>query len=399
MTNQSFTNQSVQDLSNQHILQTYGRYPVAFAKGQGCRLWDADGKEYIDFMSGIGVTSIGHAHPRWVQAIADQAGKLAHVSNLYYTEPMAKLAQRLIKIAEVMTGVFFANSGAEANEGLIKTARKYSRDKYGENRATIITLEGSFHGRTITTLAATGQERFHNHFHPFTPGFRHVAPGDMAALQAQGEDVCALLIEPIQGEGGVMPLDAEYVQAAAELCRKRDWLLLVDEIQTGIGRTGKWFGYQHFNVQPDGLSFAKGIAGGLPLGGFMVGDKMISTLGAGDHGTTYGANPICCAAALATLDVLEPYLSHVSEKGEYIRERILAMNLPIVAEVRGRGLMIGIKIKEHPPAAINTKLLEAGVAALTAGTDILRLLPPLVIERNDIDAGLKIMHNILSKDF
>ena len=385
----------LQSLYTQHILPTYARYPVAFTKGQGCRLWDADGKEYIDFMSGIGVTSIGHAHPLWVQAIADQAQKLAHVSNLFYTEPGAALAKRLCALTDTMTGVFFANSGAEANEGLIKTARKYSRDKYGEGRATIVTLEGSFHGRTITALAATGQDHFHNHFHPFTPGFRHVPPGDVQALEAQGDDVCALLIETIQGEGGVMPLDAEYVQAAAELCRKRDWLLLVDEVQTGIGRTGKWFGYQHFNVEPDGLSFAKGIGGGLPLGGFMVGERMRQTLGFGDHGTTYGGNLIACAAALVVLDILEPLLPQITANGEYIRKQVEDMNLPIFAGVRGNGLMIGIKIKGLPHGEVNKKLLESGLAALTAGKDILRFLPPLVIERNDIDAGLKILQNTL----
>jgi len=393
------TNQYLKELSDQFILKTYGRLPVAFVRGCGCRLWDADGKEYIDFMSGIGVTSIGHAHPVWVKAVNDQVQNLAHVSNLFYTAPAAELARRLNGLSPEMTGVFFANSGAEANEGLIKIARKYSRDKYGEGRATIITLEGSFHGRTITTLAATGQDKFHNHFHPFTPGFRYVSPGDVHALESQGDDVCALLIEPIQGEGGVMPLDSNYVQAVAEICHKRDWLLLIDEVQTGIGRTGKWFGYQHFDIRPDGLSFAKGIASGLPLGGFMVTDKLRSTLGPGDHATTYGGNPICCAAALATLDVLNPILPHVSKKGDYIRAKIKEMNLPIVEEIRGRGLMIGIKIKNHSPAAINAKLLEAGLAALTAGLDILRLLPPLIIEQNDIDAGLKIMHNVLSVDY
>ena len=390
---------TTQPLTNQHILPTYARSPVTFTKGKDCRLWDAEGKEYIDFMSGIGVTSIGHSHPAWIQAVTDQAKNLAHVSNLFYTEPGANLAQRLCAISDGMTGVFFANSGAEANEGLIKTARKYSRDKYGEGRATIITLEGSFHGRTVTTLAATGQDKFHNHFHPFTPGFRYVAPGDMQALEAQGDDVCALLIEPILGEGGVMPLDTEYVQAAAELCRKRDWLLLVDEIQTGIGRTGKWFGYQHFNVKPDGLSFAKGIAGGLPFGGFMVSDKLRPTLGPGDHGSTYGGNPICCAAALVVLDIIRPLLPQISANGEYIREKVKAMNLNYVTEVRGRGLMIGIKIKDYPPADINAKLLEAGLAALTAGTDILRFLPPLIIDKADIDAGLQIMQNIFTANF
>jgi len=392
-------NQALKQQSDQHILQTYGRFPIAFTKGEGSRLWDADGKEYIDFMSGIGVNSIGHAHPVWVNAIADQAATLSHVSNLYYTAPAAKLAQRLTQIADGMRGVFFANSGAESNEGMIKLARKYSKDKYGEGRHKIISLEGSFHGRTITTIAATGQEKFHHHFHPFTEGFIHVPPGDLAALESQGDDICALLIEPIQGEGGVMPLDAKYVQAAAELCQKRDWLLLIDEVQTGIGRTGKWFGYQHFNIQPDAISFAKGIAGGLPLGGFMVSEKLQNTLQPGDHATTYGANPVCCAAANVVLDVLEPQLSTVTQNGEYIRQQIQQMNHPAIEEVRGMGLMIGIKIKTHSPAAINAKLLDAGLAALTAGNDILRLLPPLTIEKKDIDAGLKIMHNILSSEF
>jgi len=390
------SNLVVKQLSDNHILPTYGRYPIAFVKGQGCRLWDADGKEYIDFMSGIGVTSIGHGHPVWVKAITDQAQELAHVSNLFYTVPAAKLAERLTKLTG-LHGAFFSNSGAEANEGLIKVARKYSSDKYGSNRATIITLEGSFHGRTITTLAATGQDKFHQHFHPLTQGFRHIPAGDLAALEAQGSDVCALLIEPIQGEGGVMPLDTDYVLAAAKICRERDWLLLVDEVQTGFGRTGKWFGYQHFDIQPDVVSFAKGIAGGVPLGGFLVGEKLSRTLNPGDHATTYGGNPICTAAALSVLDILEESLPGVEEKGKYISTKISEMNLPILEEIRGRGLMIGIKIKNHPPAMINAKLLDAGLAALTAGTDILRLLPPLVIEKNDIDEGLKIIHNILSK--
>ncbi|MCL2571767.1 MAG: aspartate aminotransferase family protein [Defluviitaleaceae bacterium] len=389
------TNQTIKQVSDQHILPTYGRYPVAFVKGQGCRLWDADGKEYIDFMSGIGVNSIGYAHPKWVQAVTNQAQNLAHVSNLYYTEPASKLAA---KLCGDEFKVFFCNSGAEANEGLIKIARKYSRDKYGEGRATIVTLRDSFHGRTITTLAATGQDKFHHHFHPFTPGFRHISPENLKLIDPW-DDVCAILLEPIQGEGGVIPLDPKQVQIAAEACRKNDWLLLFDEIQTGIGRTGKMFGYQHFDVQPDGISFAKGIAGGLPLGGFMVSEKLQSTLGPGDHGTTYGANPICCAAALTVLDIIEPQLSTITENGDYIREKVSSMNLSCVEEIRGRGLMIGIKMKNHPPAAINARLLEAGLAALTAGTDILRLLPPLIIERNDIDAGLKIMHNVLSTDF
>jgi acetylornithine/N-succinyldiaminopimelate aminotransferase len=389
--------QEIQAMYDDYVLPTYGRYPVAFVTGSGCRLWDALGKEYIDFMSGIGVCSIGHGHPEWVTAITAQAGELAHVSNLYYSQPGGMLAQRLCEIAGLgeKAGAFFSNSGAEANEGLIKVARKYSHDKYGEGRNTVLTLEGSFHGRTITTLAATGQDRFHQHFHPFTPGFRHVPINDLVALASQGDDVCALLIEPVQGEGGVNPLDTEYLQKAAALCRERDWLLLMDEVQTGIGRTGNWFGFQDFDVCPDAFSFAKGIAGGLPLGGFLVGEKLRGVLKPGDHATTFGGNLICCVAALATLDILEFALPQVMPKGTYIREKIEAMKLPMVAEVRGKGLMLGVKITGVAPSDVNLKLLEAGLASLTAGTDVIRFMPPLVISKKDIDAGLEIFERVL----
>ena len=377
-----------------NVLPTYGRYPVTFVSGKGCRLLDDSGKEYIDFMSGIGVCSIGHAHPAWIGAITAQAGQLAHTSNLYYTEPGGKLAQRLCEFSG-MSGAFFSNSGAESTEGLIKVARKYSKDKYGGGRHTILTLEDSFHGRTLAALTATGQDKFHQHFDPFMPGFRHVQAGDMDALKKQGDDVCALLIEVIQGEGGVVPLDKDYVKQAAELCKERDWLLMIDEVQTGIGRTGSWFGFQDFEISPDAVSFAKGIAGGLPLGGFLVNKKLHNVLGPGDHATTYGGNLICCAAALATLDVLESILPEVSEKGDYINGRIEAMNLPSVDSVRGKGLMIGVKIKDIPPGEINIKLLNAGLASLTAGTDIIRFLPPLIISKADIDAGLEVFENVM----
>ncbi|MCL2386405.1 MAG: aspartate aminotransferase family protein [Defluviitaleaceae bacterium] len=386
----------IKAMHDENILPTYPRYPVAFAKGAGCRLWDTEGKEYIDFASGIGVNAIGHSHPKWVEAVSSQAGILSHVSNLYYTQPSAELAEKLCTLSG-MKGVFFCNSGAESNEGVIKTARKYSNDKYGVYgavRHTIITLEGSFHGRTMATLTATGQEKFHKHFHPFVEGFRYVPANDISALEAQGNDVCALLLEPIQGEGGVMPLDRSYLQAAAELCKQRDWLLITDEIQTGIGRTGEWFAFQNYGVTPDVVSFAKGIAGGLPLGGFMLGEKAQNTLSAGDHGTTYGGNLVCCTAALAVLEVLEPVLPSVKEKGAYICEKIAAMELPQVVDIRGMGLMIGIKLEGVAHTAVVAKLLEAGLVALPAGADVLRFLPPLTIDMDDINAGLAILENV-----
>ena len=262
--------EQIKALDSQYVLQTYGRNPVAIDHGKGATLWDTEGKEYIDFTSGIGVCSLGYANEKWAKAIYDQAMKVGHISNLYYTEPYAALAAKLVP-ASGMAAAFFGNSGAEANEGMIKTARKYSFDKYGQGRATIITLKNSFHGRTITTLKATGQDHFHEFFFPFTEGFRYADANDMDSLLAQsGDDVCAVMMELIQGEGGVNPLNKDYVQAVAKLCAQRDWLLLIDEVQTGIGRTGSLFAFQQFDIQPDVVSFAKGIAGGLPFGGFLT---------------------------------------------------------------------------------------------------------------------------------
>jgi len=388
----------MKNLYDENILPTYGRYAVAFERGLGCRLWDTAGKEYIDFASGIAVNSVGHSHPKWVKAVCEQAGVLCHVSNLFYTKPGGLLAEKLTSLAD-MSGLFFCNSGAEAVEGVIKAARKYSSDKYGQTkRHTIITLQGSFHGRTLAALTATGQDKFHKHFHPFVEGFRYIPPNDFAALESElGDDVCAFMFEPVLGEGGVLPLDAEYLQRAAALCKERDILLISDEVQTGIGRTGAWFGFQNSGIKPDMITFAKGIAGGLPLGGFMVGNKPSKTLGPGDHGTTYGGTPVCCAAALATLEIIEPILPQVNEKGAYIRQKIAEMNLPCVTEIRGEGLMLGLKLAGITNTDAVAKLLAAGLVALPAGADILRFLPPLTIETADIDAGLKILKNVLGE--
>jgi len=389
----------IKTLCDENILPTYARYQIAFVKGAGSRLWDAAGKEYIDFASGVGVNSVGHSHPKWIEAVCSQAGVLSHVSNLFYTEPGATLAKKLCSFAG-MRGLFFSNSGAEANEGVIKAARKYSSDKYGAGRHTIITLKGSFHGRLGASLKATGQEKFHkDYFAPFMEGFRYVEVNDFSALEAEAKagDVCAFLFEPIQGEGGVVPLDKEYLQKAAALCEKNDWLLIADEVQTGIGRTGEWFGFQNYGIKPDAVTFAKGIAGGLPLGGFLLGEKMHKTLGAGDHGTTYGGNLVCTAAALSVLEILEPLLPSVKEKGAYIREKILAMNLPQVKGIRGEGLMIGIKLEGIANTEAVAKLLDAGLVALSAGADVLRFLPPLTISTEDIDAGLDIMESFFRR--
>jgi len=378
---------------------TYGRFPIAISHGVGARLYDFDGKEYIDFASGIGVNSLGYGNKTWVQAIADQASKLGHISNLYYTEPAAKAAETLCK----RTGyskVFFANSGAESNEGIIKLARKYSRDKYDTGRSNIVTLDGSFHGRTITTLSATGQDVFHQHFFPFTDGFSHVQQGDIQALKAacSNGDVCAVILELIQGEGGVLPLDKTYVQEVAAFCSKQDILLMIDEVQTGVGRTGSLFAYQQYEIAPDVVSFAKGIAGGVPFGGFFANEKCSAVLTPGTHATTYGGNPIGAAAANVVLDTLtDAMLVEICEKGKYIQEQVLAMNSPYVKEIRGLGLMIGIVLQNISHRSLVEELNNAGLLALVAGSETLRFLPPLTISYDEIDRGLAILQAALCK--
>ena len=292
---------------------------------------------------------------------------------------------------------FCGNSGAEANEGLIKLARKYSYDKYGRGRSTVLTLRNSFHGRTITTLTATGQEVFHQYFYPFMEGFRYAGANDLESVKAQADkDVCAVLLELVQGEGGVLPMEKEFVQSLAALCAERDWLLLVDEVQTGIGRTGSLFAFQQYGVQPDAISFAKGIAGGLPMGGFLVNEKCRNVLGPGTHGSTFGGNPICSAAALTVLDILdEEALEQVKEKGAYLRAGIESLGKQCLGATRGMGLMIGVEVKEGwTNKALAAQLVEHGLLVLTAGAD-LRLLPPLTITKEEMDKGLEIMARVL----
>lgn len=387
----------IKALDESYVLQTYGRNQVAISHGKGATLYSPEGKEYIDFTSGIGVCSLGYANEEWAKAIYDQAMKVGHISNLFYTEPYAKVASKLVPGAG-MAGAFFGNSGAEANEGMIKVARKYSFEKYGNTgRNVIITLRNSFHGRTIATLEATGQDHFHNYFFPFTDAFRYAEANNMdSVMAAAGDDVCAVMMELIQGEGGVNPLDVEFVQSVAKLCEERDWLLLIDEVQTGVGRTGSLFAFQQFGIQPDVVTFAKGIAGGLPFGGFMTNEKCKNVLRAGDHGSTFGGNPMSAAAANVVLDTMTPeFLAEVKEKGEYLRAGIEALNSPYVNGIRGMGLMIGVGVQGITHKELKDKLMDAGMLALTAGKETLRLLPPLTITREEIDKGLAIMAEVM----
>ncbi len=390
------TFEELKALDHAHTLQTYGRFDVAIAHGKGATLWDLEGKEYIDFTSGIGVNSVGYGNEQWAWSIYEQALALGHISNLFYTQPYAKLADVLCRRAG-MAAAFFGNSGAEANEGIIKLARKYSFDKYGKGRSTILTLKNSFHGRTITTLTATGQDVFHQYFYPFMEGFRYADANDLESVKAEGgKDVCAVMLELVQGEGGVLPMEPDFVRGLAELCAERDWLLLVDEVQTGIGRTGTLFAYQQYGIQPDAASFAKGIAGGLPMGGFLVNEKCRNVLGAGMHGSTFGGNPIVASAALTVLDILdEAAVEAVKEKGAYLRAGIEALDKKSIGSTRGLGLMIGIEVKEgYTNKALAAQLVQNGLLVLTAGPG-LRLLPPLTITKEEMDKGLAIMAQVL----
>ena len=389
-------NHDVMQMTKEYILGTYQRFPVALESGENATLQDFDGKTYLDFASGIGVCSLGCGNESWLAAITAQAKKLPHVSNLFYTEPAAQAAKTLVERTG-MQGVFFSNSGAEANEGAIKLARKYAFDKYGAGRSTIVTLHHSFHGRTITTLAATGQDVFHQYFFPFTEGFVHAEPNDIESVKsACDKTTCAVLMELIQGEGGVLPLDTAFVQAVASFCKENDLLLLIDEVQTGVGRTGTLFCFQQYGIEPDAVTFAKGIAAGLPFGGVLAAKSCAGTLSVGTHATTFGGNPICAAGANAVLAELTPdFLRDVAQKGAYIRETISSWSLPVVTNVRGLGLMIGIGVSCSHREAVG-KLVESGLLALTAGADTIRLMPPLTITKAEIDAGLAILKAILS---
>ncbi|MBQ8078385.1 MAG: aspartate aminotransferase family protein [Oscillospiraceae bacterium] len=382
---------------NQYVMNTYGRFPIALDHGEGAILWDVEGKRYVDLTSGIGVCCLGYNNETIVSAITEQAHKLMHVSNLFTTAPMVEAAKKLVTRSG-MSKVFFANSGAEANEGMIKLARKYSFDKYGADRAEIITLNNSFHGRTVTTLKATGQDKFHQYFFPFTEGFAYADANDLASVKAKiNAHTCAVMIELIQGEGGVLPLDVDFVHQVAALCRENDLLLLVDEVQTGIGRTGTLFCFQQYGILPDVVSMAKGLGGGAPIGAVMAAGTCDTVLGPGTHATTFGGTPMICAAANAVLDTLDDdFLAEVVEKGDYLKQQILGFCSDKVHDVRGKGLMLGIIVDPAERAALVSAIMEQGVLVRTAGSDAIRLLPPLSITREEMDEALAVLRNVLA---
>lgn len=386
----------IKKLDQEYIAHTYRRAELGALSGAGVICTDVGGKTYIDFSSGIGVNSLGFCPPAWAEAVKAQVDTLAHISNLYYTVPQVELAKALCERTG-MERVFFANSGAEANEGAIKTARKYGSDHYGKDRCEIITLENSFHGRTIATLAATGQEVFHQNFGPFPAGFVFAQANDLADVEAKiSERTCAIMIECIQGEGGVVPLDAAFIRGIAAICEEKDILLIIDEVQTGVGRTGKFVSYSHFGVKPDIVTLAKGLGGGLPIGAVLFGKKTVDTLGASDHGSTFGGNPVVCAGAQAILSAMDgKFMDSVTDKGNYLAGKLLEIDG--VTGVTGKGLMLGASLEEGLLSAdVAGACIQAGLIVLTAKAKV-RLLPPLTITRKEIDAGLAILAAVLQE--
>lgn len=384
-------------LDKKYIMNTYGRYDVALKSGKGCTAYDEDGKKYLDVSSGIGVNSLGYCEDGWVNAVSAQLNTIQHISNYFYSEQASKLAEKLCKLTG-LSKVCFSNSGAEANECAIKVARKYSFDKYGNGRNEIISLIDSFHGRTVTTLSATGQDNFHNYFFPFTEGFKYAEANNIDSVKSLISDkTCAILIECVQGEGGVNILDKDFVNDIRKLCDEKDIILITDEVQTGIGRTGKLFCYENFGITPDLVTCAKGLGGGLPIGLCICSNKLKDVMQPSTHGSTFAANPVVCAGANYVIDKIanEKFLSEVNEKGGYLKDKL--KKIDGVKSVRGLGLMIGIELEKDNAKEIALKCVENGLLIITA-KNLLRMLPPLNISKSEIDDAVKILNKTITED-
>ena len=380
----------------EYLVNSYAFNEITFEYGNGSYLYDDRGNEYLDFTSGIGVNCLGHCNEKIVKAIKEQAEKLLHISNIYLNKNSIDLAEKLVKISG-MKKVFFSNSGAESNEGAIKIARKYSYDKYGKERGTILTLNKSFHGRTMSTLMATGQEKFHKYFHPFPTGFKYFAANDIEAFKSTLDDtVCAIMLEAIQGEGGVNQLDSNFVKEITAICEEKDILLIFDEVQTGIGRTGKFLAHEYFDVKADIVTLAKGLGGGVPIGAILCGEKTENTIKYGDHGSTFGGNPLVTAVSNVIIDefIENDFLAEINKKSEYIFNKLKDIKSDNIIEVRGRGLMVGIEVKGDIGLYVN-KAIEQKLLILTAGGSTLRLLPPLNISYDEINKCIDVLGNIL----
>jgi acetylornithine/N-succinyldiaminopimelate aminotransferase len=383
-----------------YLMDTYNRYPIMLVRGEGTRVWDSEGNAYLDFVAGIAVNSLGHCHPALVEAIKKQAETLIHCSNLYWNEKQIELA-RMISENSFGGKVFFANSGAEANEGAIKLARKYASLKYGGKRYKIITAKNSFHGRTFGALTATGQEKYHKGFGPLLAGFKYVPLNDIEAIyEAVDDEVCAIMLEVIQGEGGIHEATPEYVKAVRKICDENDLLFILDEVQTGIGRTGKLFGYEHYSVVPDIMTLAKGLGGGFPIGAIIAKEDK-AVFEPGDHASTFGGNPLACAAGIAVLNEVtkDGFLESVDKKGKYFREGLetLQKKHKVVKEIRGKGLMVGCELDLEDASEIVLKGLEKGLLINSVSHNVLRFVPPLIVTEEEIDEALQILDDVLSE--
>jgi len=383
-------------------MNTYGRFPIVLRKGRGLKVWGADGKEYLDFVGGVAVNILGHCHPRVVVAIQKQAQRLLHVSNYYHIEPQIKLAKLLVENS-FAEKVFFCNSGAEANEAAVKLARKYAKENTGPERFEIITALNSFHGRTLAMLTATGQEKFKKGFEPLVPGFRHVPFNDIEAMEkAVTENTCAIMLEPVQGEGGVVIPERDYLRNIRNLCNSHNLLLILDEVQTGMGRTGRLFAHEHSGVSPDIMTIAKGLGGGVPIGAMLATDNIASAFQPGNHATTFGGNPLVCAAAIATLEtILEDgfILDQCNRMGQYLKDRLgdLKTKFPdLVRDVRGAGLMIGMEMTGACDSIVKA-CLEKGVLINCTAGNVLRFIPALTVQKKDIDQLIKVIEDIFNK--
>ncbi|RLA92851.1 MAG: acetylornithine transaminase [Deltaproteobacteria bacterium] len=386
--------------SDNYLFSTYKRYPIVLIRGEGSRVWDQDGKEYLDFVSGIAVCNLGHCHPKIVDAITKQARTLIHVSNLYHIKPQIELARLLVE-SSFADKVFFCNSGAEANEGAIKLARKYMRDTYGKERSEIIVMDNSFHGRTLATLTATGQEKFKAGFDPLMPGFKHVPFNDIEAVsQAVTDKTGAILVEPIQGEGGVNCPSDNYLPELRALCDEKKILLILDEVQVGMGRTGRLFAYEHYGITPDIMTLAKALAGGLPIGALLARKEVAASFTPGTHASTFGGNPLVTAAAIASLTTINnsSFLDHCRTMGNYLMDQLnrLKKKNPSIREVRGKGLLVGMEL-DQPAADIVDKCLEKGLLINCVQEKVLRFLPPLTITKKEIDQAVSTLEEVLSQ--
>ena len=380
-----------------YFIDTYSYKPVVIDKGEGATIYDTEGNSYIDFAGGIGVASLGYNNPTLVKVLQNQVAKITHVSNIFFSEKVLEVGEKLIK-ASKYSKVFFSNSGTESNELAMKIARKYSSDKYGKNRGTIVSLNHSFHGRTMMSVMACGQDKYHKYYYPLPEGFKYTKANDIEDFKKVIEDnsICAVILEAIQGEGGVYVLDGDYLKEVEKICNEKDILLICDEVQCGMGRTGKLFAFNHSNIKPDIVTIAKGIGAGLPVGAVLVNEKTKDVMQKGEHGTTFGGNVLGMTAASVLIDELEKpgFYDEVTAKGKYIIGYIKKLNSEKVLDVRGKGLMIGIEIDGDPSEIIN-KLIENGLLVLSAGKNVIRFLPPLVITYDEIDKGLEILKKVL----